>query len=739
MIIRVALLFALLAALARISRGTMWIAFVGTAFAAGPLLGMGMQESLTTLLDAALSVSTLRLLLFVESIILLSGLMRRVGALGRLGDAVRAALGSARGGVALLPALVGLLPMPGGALFSAPLVDAAATGSSISPTRRAVANYWFRHTWEFWWPLYPGIIAAVELSGIPWSLWTTRMFLVTPVAALLGWFLILGRPPGEEAVSKGRSGAGALLREMLPILLIPALAAFSHLISLAWPRWRPESTWLLLASVWASIAVVLLQSRARPREILHSLNLRMVSMGVLILALMAYKGVITGSGMAESLEREFSGAHLPALPIASAIACVGGLVTGIAVGFVGSTFPIIASLLTAAPLEFPSAMGIAFLWGWVGMMLSPLHLCLLVTKEHFRADWFRMYALLVPLTILTAVTGTLGLAVFGGREGTAAAREGVSLDLAATVRRGTTDRVVTLSFPGGSMRDIPRGARQQRWPAFAPGGEYLAYLEGDRFWRLMVLPAGDQPVIAADSLSGGRLWAAWSPGAQRLAVSCVTLSRGRCILLWEHGVGAAVVPGTIGARCPFWRGDTLHYLAPRADGWLVGGVSPEAAMGQPWRLLPPYDPREAAVSPDGATLAYVGVERDEQPPRNRLLVADLARAEVEETGPQDEDRSAPAWDGADLLFLARSGKNRRLVRRAPDGSETTVTPIADPLVGVEIVPPVRLFGGAARPSPGQALELVLVRWDGSLLHRLGVRGADMWGLSAVSPSRETAP
>ena len=61
-----------------------------------------------------------------------------------------------------LPAVVGLIPMPAGALFSAPLVQQAGDGVELSAEWKSAVNYWFRHVWEYWWPLYPGVIIAMQ-------------------------------------------------------------------------------------------------------------------------------------------------------------------------------------------------------------------------------------------------------------------------------------------------------------------------------------------------------------------------------------------------------------------------------------------------------------------------------------------------------------------------------------------------------------------------------------------------
>jgi hypothetical protein len=62
----------------------------------------------------------------------------------------------------LIPAAIGLVPLPGGALFSAPLVGQS-TENSSSPEWKAAVNYWFRHILEYWWPLYPVVIVTLSI------------------------------------------------------------------------------------------------------------------------------------------------------------------------------------------------------------------------------------------------------------------------------------------------------------------------------------------------------------------------------------------------------------------------------------------------------------------------------------------------------------------------------------------------------------------------------------------------
>ena len=65
-----------------------------------------------------------------------------------------------------IPAAIGLVPMPGGALFSAPLVGKTVEETDHTPEWKAAVNYWFRHVMEYWWPLYPVVIVTLSIFAL---------------------------------------------------------------------------------------------------------------------------------------------------------------------------------------------------------------------------------------------------------------------------------------------------------------------------------------------------------------------------------------------------------------------------------------------------------------------------------------------------------------------------------------------------------------------------------------------
>ena len=85
--------------------------------------------------------------------------------------------------------------------------------------------------------------------------------------------------------------------------------------------------------------------------------------------------------------------------VAVALPMLVGLVSGITIAFVGTTFPILISLIQASSTNtavLPYLI-LGLVCGFVGVLFSPLHVCLLLSNEYFETSLDRVYRhLLVP-------------------------------------------------------------------------------------------------------------------------------------------------------------------------------------------------------------------------------------------------------------------------------------------------------------------------------------------------------
>ena len=80
-----------------------------------------------------------------------------------------------------------------------------------------------------------------------------------------------------------------------------------------------------------------------------------------------------------------------------------GLMTGLTIAFVGVAFPILLPIIKGGDNLLVYLM-LAYASGYCGVLLSPLHLCLVLTKDYFKAELYKVYhILLAPVAVVWGV------------------------------------------------------------------------------------------------------------------------------------------------------------------------------------------------------------------------------------------------------------------------------------------------------------------------------------------------
>jgi hypothetical protein len=364
------------------------------------------------------SEESLFLVFIVIGILILSSAMNQGGQIQRIVDRFQNLVGASRITLVAFPAMIGLLPMPGGAVFSAPMVDAACESSDLSPTRKSIINYWFRHVWEYWFPLYPGVMLALLLSHLDPGRYVLHQLPMSLVAVLAGYMVILHsiRMKGERRFNVSPQAVGRFLWEMIPILLVvTSILVLTPLFRSITDK--PHYSIFIKRFPYAiGLAAALIWTIRTCRIPLRNVGRLMVKRNVwgmvlLVLGLMVFRQTLEISGAVDRLEQELRAYHIPLVAVVAFLPFISGIVVGIAVGFVGLSFPTVLSLLESAGITGKDLLPYVFLayaWGYAGMMASPVHLCLLLTRDYFRAELWRIYRRhLLPLTALTLTASTL--------------------------------------------------------------------------------------------------------------------------------------------------------------------------------------------------------------------------------------------------------------------------------------------------------------------------------------------
>ncbi len=356
------------------------------------------------------SLDNLILLFVILQVIWLSTLMSKAGVMSDLAHAVQVKLPK-RFAFGALPAVIGLLPMPGGAMFSAPLVDSCDQEGNVAALLKTQTNYWYRHIWEYWWPLYPGVILALDLTGLEIWQFIPVQLPITVLAAITGYLFFLRRiPMGSD--SKGQFSR--LETKPLLVLVLPILTVIGVyiLLQLIFPAIITVSRYLpMLIGLSVSLFVLQAQRKSSFPEWRNTiLSNKALKLALLIAVIRIYGAVIeaplpTGILMAEELLLELRHLGIPLLAVMMLIPFITGMAMGLSVGCVGASFPILLNFLgqDPSPGALLSFAVLAYGFGFMGQMLSPVHVCLVVSGQYLKTSLMQALVRLIgPAAVVMA-------------------------------------------------------------------------------------------------------------------------------------------------------------------------------------------------------------------------------------------------------------------------------------------------------------------------------------------------
>ena len=357
------------------------------AFLLGWLFGLGFGQIMFSIKESAADMQTIELVSIILLITVLGNVLLRTERIKAIASSIEYFAKDIRVAMAAVPAFIGLLPMPGGALISAPMTGQLAEKVGASAESKTVINYWFRHVWEYIFPLYPGIILSAAVFEVPVSTISLANILFTPAALISGFIFCFGGP-GYDISFKFVGDSKENLRNLF----------FS-----VWPVASVIGLYLILGiglipSLLLTLSALYLINKGHgtgwKRILVDSARPDLV---ILVFGVMAFKKVVADSGSVDALPESILGMGLPTEVMLFSVPFIAGLLTGITIGYVGVVFPLILSVIGTGESFEPGYFMIAYVGGYLGVLASPVHLCLVLTRDYYGADMRGVYFRLFPL------------------------------------------------------------------------------------------------------------------------------------------------------------------------------------------------------------------------------------------------------------------------------------------------------------------------------------------------------
>ena len=166
---------------------------------------------------------TLELAILMTLIFVLAKTMQETKAINKLIYSLRTIF--EKGGIlGILPAIYGLMPVPGGALFSAPMIDEEGETYKLNNIQKNFLNVWFRHIWFSIFPISSAmiLICSTEFSNIDIYLLIMVNLPAFIASIIIGYYYLKNFIKNRENISSKKkrdySGLIFLLPPTLPII-----------------------------------------------------------------------------------------------------------------------------------------------------------------------------------------------------------------------------------------------------------------------------------------------------------------------------------------------------------------------------------------------------------------------------------------------------------------------------------------------------------------------------------------
>lgn len=360
----------------------------------GVLFRLKVKDIILNVVLAIIDSMTLRLFGIIVLVFLLSGVLRKIESLRDIVDSLQKLVKDHRLILAFIPAFLGLIPMPAGAMFSAPMVNEVASRMNLQAEEKTFINYWFRHIWEFIWPLYPSIILFSALLEVEIREIVKVQFPLTIALFIIGLVWEQRNIKRNIIENTNRKDVFLNMKKLFlgtwPILLIAVFVLFVKL------------DFLISLSIVILSLILLNRYKIKVKDIKDIIKSDLdLNILFLIAGIMIFKRMLEATGIIIIIPEFFTGLGIPRLVVLFIIPFLVGILTGISSATVGICFPVLLPFMVVQNEVNLNYAMFAYVGAYIGMMISPVHLCLVVTKDYFKADLAKIYKLLaLPLLII---------------------------------------------------------------------------------------------------------------------------------------------------------------------------------------------------------------------------------------------------------------------------------------------------------------------------------------------------
>ncbi len=355
---------------------------------------------------------TIELAVLMTLIFVLAKLMQETGSIEKLINSLRT-FSKKGGSLGTIPAVYGLMPVPGGALFSAPLIDKEGERFNLKQNQKNFLNVWFRH---IWFPIYPISSAMILICSIEFSNISINHLIFANIPSFIA-FIIIGfifleifTKKQNRIKTKQKKDFKGLIYLLPPIIPV---ALYVILFFIGIPNIQINQKRIFLIGIFISIISLYFLVENDLKDFLKVLKKSFsVKLALAIFGIMIFREMFMVSKTDVIIKDAIVGLSFPPIIIIILVPLVLGLLTGYNLGAVGLSYPLLESFFKFSGLNIFGITSLIFMSSVVGYLISPIHLCNVVSSDYLKTDTTRMYKMYIPASLVLLIVQIFFLIIF---------------------------------------------------------------------------------------------------------------------------------------------------------------------------------------------------------------------------------------------------------------------------------------------------------------------------------------
>lgn len=334
-------------------------------------------DFLQVLFNVLTNPSILALIVIMVLIPILGGIMEESGLMMEMIQKMRI---SKKSSLMMIPALFGLLPVPGGALMSAPIVQQI--DSEEDANTKVSINVWYRHMLIMVYPLSSALIIASKLTNI--NLYILFLGLVPSLGVmwLMGYVFLVRKV--TSFTEQGERDLKRAFRNLLPILIAP----FLDFIGRTFFNFPVPEVFLLVGLIFSIWPALKFGKMKLSSVKMISKKMKIWRFPLIIFSMFIFLEVFVLSGAPD---------EIASLNLSVFLLILIGFFLGVGTGRIQLPISILIPIYLAqfTVLNMP-LIDFIFIYTsiFIGYLVTPLHPCVAYSTEYFKTDFIKVVKIL---------------------------------------------------------------------------------------------------------------------------------------------------------------------------------------------------------------------------------------------------------------------------------------------------------------------------------------------------------